>query len=79
MLLVSVLEVLKNSIKNSVGGYCVVIIKINVCGCLFVNMESFCCVKMNNFFFWNCIICRILCMFPKECMYSVKCCPYFKA
>ena len=43
VLLVSALDVFKDSIKNSVGGYCVVIINIIVYGCFFMNVESFYC------------------------------------
>jgi len=59
LLLVSALEVFKDSIKTSVGGYYVVIIKIIFCGCFFMNMELFYSVKINNFFL-DCIICIIM-------------------
>ena len=77
-LLVSVLKVFKDSIKDFVGGYCVVIIKMIIHGCFFMNVKSFHSVEMNTFF-WNCIIFIILCMFPKECMCFFECCAYFEA
>ena len=36
--------------KNSVVGFCEVIIKMIVYGCFFMNVESFYSVKMNKFF-----------------------------
>ena len=49
-LLDSVLEVFKDSLKNSVSRYCVIIIKMTVSDCFSVDVESFYCIKMSTFF-----------------------------
>jgi hypothetical protein len=75
-LLDSALEVFKDSLKNSVSGYCVIIIKMIVSGCFSVDVESFFCIKVP--FSWNCIIYITLCIFPKVCICSTRCCVYFE-
>jgi hypothetical protein len=49
-LLISVLEVFENSIKNSVSRYCVIIIKMIVSSCFTVDVKLFYCIKMSTFF-----------------------------
>jgi len=47
MLLIFRMEVHEYSVKYFVGGNRVIIVKVIICSCLFMNIESFYCVKMN--------------------------------
>jgi hypothetical protein len=38
--------VLKNSIENSIGGYCMVVIEVVVRSSFYMNMEAFHCIEM---------------------------------
>jgi hypothetical protein len=47
MLLIFRMEVHEYSVKDFVGENRVIVVKVIICSCLFINMESFYCVKIN--------------------------------